>query len=88
MSFRTFIIKVLIFIFIKPKKRLEVDTQQLNVPINIISNKCSCNNIMIKNLKKLLFKGNRKSLLYIKIEEVVWKYYLIIAIKNFGVKKK
>lgn len=88
MSFRNFIIKVLIFIFIKPKKRLEVDTQQLNVPINIISNKCSCINIMIKNLKKLLFKGNRKSLLYIKIEEVVWKYYLIIAIKNFGVKKK
>ena len=88
MSFRNFIIKVLIFIFIKPKKRLEVDTQQLNVPINIISNKCSCINIMIKNLKKLLFKGNRKSLLYIKIEEVVWKYYLIIAINNFGVKKK
>ena len=47
MSLRIFIIKILVFIFIKPPlyKWLEVDTQITEVPKLIISNICSCYNI-------------------------------------------
>ena len=58
MSLRTFTMKALFFIIIKPpflKIRLEVDTQLLNVPKTIISNFCSIINIINKVLKKFFF---------------------------------
>ena len=49
MYLRTLITKFLFFIIIKPPlyKRLEVDTQQLNVPKQIISNICFVINIKL-----------------------------------------
>ena len=59
---RTLITKFLFFIIIKPPlyKRLEVDTQQLNVPKTIISNLCSAINIILINYFKQALKDKVK----------------------------